>query len=603
MRSDVEPGGALEPSVSVRLKGGAEVPTAGWRRQELARALSDAARLPGVDAEAVAWLNRKVADESFNLVVAGQFKRGKSSVINALLADCLLPVGVVPLTSVVTVVRSGPAAKGRVEFLDGRSQELPREELANYVTEKGNPRNGKGVRQVTIEHPSAWLADGVQLIDTPGIGSVYEHNSDVTQRYLPQADAVLLIASVDQPVSRAELDFLGSIRQYAGKIFCLLNKIDYLPPEELAEALTFSREAIRTALGADVPVLPVSARSALESRLARRVTSATSGFPELEQALERFMANEKRRVWIHSVARSLLRILAHARFALELEAKVLSTPLVHIEGKLAAFATKKRELERALVEYQVLMESGARALIKDQIEPALEEFKKGEQARICALVGEWFEKSHAFSAKNLDRMLEARTREEIRSAYDDWLLREDSVTSAAFESLCERFWSEMQASTDELVRYSGELFSVKFDTVRDVSRWSPDSGFYYKFWYEPPGLATLSSSLVSLLPRFLSGWLVLRRRKARALELVEIQAGRLRYDFEQRVQKSVQDARKRMVRRIEATLAGIEAAIENGVAAQRHGAEQMSVATAHIKTTGQALASIEARVRAVDMTE
>jgi GTPase SAR1 family protein len=598
MRSDVEPGGALDPSVTVRLKGGAEVPTAGWRRQELARALSDAARLPGVDAEAVAWLNRKVADESFNLVVAGQFKRGKSSVINALLADCLLPVGVVPLTSVVTVVQSGPAVKGRVEFLDGRSQELPREELANYVTEKGNPRNGKGVRQVMIEHPSAWLADGVQLIDTPGIGSVYEHNSDVTQRYLPQADAVLLIASVDQPVSRAELDFLGRIRQYAGKIFCLLNKIDYLPPEELAEALTFSREAIRTALGTGVPVFPVSARSALESRLAQRVTSATSGFPEFEQALERFVANEKRRVWIHSVARSLLRILAHARFAVELEAKVLSTPLVQIEEKLAAFAAKKRELERALVEYQVLMESGARALINDQIEPALEEFKKGEQARICALVGEWFEESHALSAKNLDRMLEARIREEIRSAYDDWLLREDSVASAAFESLCERFWSEMQASTDELVRYSGELFSVKFDFVRDVSRWSPDSGFYYKFWYEPPGLATLSSSLVSLLPRFLSGRLVLRRRKAGALELVEIQAGRLRYDFEQRVQKSVQDARKRMVRRIEATLAGIEAAIENGVAAQRRGAEQVSAGMARINLANEAISSIEARVRA-----
>jgi GTP-binding protein EngB required for normal cell division len=568
------------------------------RQIQLAQALGDAAALPGIDAEAVTWLEQKLTDQAFNLVVAGQFKRGKSSVINSLLGERLLPVGVIPLTSVVTLIRFGGSARAHVELLDGRSQELPLEALADFVTERGNPKNAKGVRQVIIEHPSTWLADGVRLIDTPGIGSVYQHNTDVTQEYLPQADAVLLVASVDQPLSRAELEFLSSIRQYAGKVFCLLNKIDYVQKEELSEAVSFAREAIYSALEAEVPIFPISARLALDSKLAQGTSSADSGFPEFERALQRFMTDERRAVWIESVARSLLRILAHARFALQLEAKILGTPLAEIEDKLAAYEAKKREFGRALGDYQVLMDSGARALIRDEIEPALEKFKMGERVRICALVEEWFEASRGLSARKLDVVLEQRTKREIRAGYDSWLARQDLAASAAFEKLCGRFWAEMQASVDQLVRYSSELFEVRFEAVRDDSRWSPESGFYYKFWYEPSGLATLSSSLLAILPRFVSAKLIVRRWRAQALELVEVQAGRLRYDFEQRVQKSAQDARRRMVRRIEATLAGIEAAIEGATTARRRGAEHVSAGMARINLANEAISSIEARVRA-----
>ncbi len=579
---------ALEPSSS-----------ASSMRAQLAQALRDAAALRGIDGEAVAWLDRKLADQSFNLVVAGQFKRGKSSVINGLLGDRLLPVGVIPLTSVVTLIRSGTVAQARVEFLDGRTEELSLEALGDFVTERGNPKNAKGVRQVIIQHPSAWLADGVQLIDTPGIGSVYQHNTDVTQQYLPQADAVLLIASVDQPLSHAELEFLGSIRQYAGKVFCLLNKIDYVRTDELAEAVRFAEGTIRSALKTEVPIFAVSARLALDSKLANGESSRESGFPDFERALQRFMTDERRVVWIHSVARSLLRIVAQARFALELEAKILTTPLGQIEDKLAAYEVKQGEFQRALGDYQVLMDSGARALVKDEIEPALEQFKIGERERVCALVDAWSAESSALSVRKLDALLEHRTKGEIRSAYDRWLAREDVAASAAFEKLCGRFWAEMQSSVDELVRYSSELFSVRFEAVPDDSRWSPESGFYYKFWYEPPGLATLASTLVAILPRVLARKVIQRRWRTRARELVELQAGRLRYDFEQRVQKSAQDARGRMVRRIQATLAGIEAAIQGATTTRRQGAAQVAAGMPRIELANEAISSIETRVRAV----
>jgi hypothetical protein len=147
------------------------------------------------------------------------------------------------------------------------------------------------------------------------------------------------------------------------------------------------------------------------------------------------------------------------------------------------------------------------------------------------------------------------------------------------------------------MRYSSELFGVTFEAGCTESRWNPDSGFYYKFWYEPTGLATLSSALVTMLPRFLSAKLVLRRRKAVAVDLVDMQAGRLHYDFEQRVLNSAQDARRKMVRRIEAALVGIDTAIANGVAAHRQGEAEVTAALARSAQIEQDVGFIEARVR------
>lgn len=138
-------------------------------------------------------LKEKIETNAFNLVVVGQFKRGKTSLINALLGAPLLPVAVVPLTSIVTIIKYGDALRVIVRFNDGRVSEIKQESLPEYVTEKGNPKNEKDVSEVVITYPSAYLKGGVRLIDTPGVGSIYQHNTDVAYRYLPKSDAVLFL--------------------------------------------------------------------------------------------------------------------------------------------------------------------------------------------------------------------------------------------------------------------------------------------------------------------------------------------------------------------------------------------------------------------------
>ena len=117
-------------------------------------------------------LREKIQNNAFNLVVLGQFKRGKTSLINALLGAEMLPVAIVPLTSIATILKYGEALRIKVYLADGAVKEIRHESLHEYVTEKGNPKNEKNVQEVVITYPSPYLKDGVRLIDTPGVNAM-----------------------------------------------------------------------------------------------------------------------------------------------------------------------------------------------------------------------------------------------------------------------------------------------------------------------------------------------------------------------------------------------------------------------------------------------
>ncbi|MFQ3573851.1 MAG: dynamin family protein, partial [Thermodesulfovibrionales bacterium] len=212
-------------------------------------------------------LKQKLMDNTFNLVVLGQFKRGKTSLINALLGADILPMAVIPLTSIVTVIKYGEDVVVKVFFNNNDIKEIKSEELYQYITEKGNPKNIKDVREVVVTYPSDYLKDGVRLIDTPGVGSIYQHNTDVAYEYIPKCDAAVFVLSVDQPMSKAEIDFLKDVREYSQKVFFLLNKADYLTESEIKEAMDFTRDALKDLIGTDVRIIPISAKLALQGRL------------------------------------------------------------------------------------------------------------------------------------------------------------------------------------------------------------------------------------------------------------------------------------------------------------------------------------------------
>src|SRR6266508_2154540 len=163
----------------------------------------------------------------------------------------VLPAGVLPLTAVPTVLERGEPVC-RVTFTDGHTEEHDLGAVAEFVTEEHNPGNRLGVQRVVVRLHAPLLDEGVRLVDTPGVGSVLEHNTRATDAYLPSLDAAILVTSADPPISRGERAFLGRVAEQAVRLFVVLNKADYLSGEELRRTVEFTGRVV----GEVVPAWP-----------------------------------------------------------------------------------------------------------------------------------------------------------------------------------------------------------------------------------------------------------------------------------------------------------------------------------------------------------
>lgn len=308
-------------------------------------------------------LCNRFSEGRFHLAVLGQFKRGKSTLLNALTGEAILPVGVVPLTAAPTFLQYGETAKISVRYQGGR----PADEftgasttersayLAGFVTEKGNPQNKLGIAEVQVDLPASILSGGVVLIDTPGIGSTYRHNTTATLNFLQQCDAALFLVSADPPITEVELEFLRQVREKVPRLFFVLNKIDYLDEGELEEALDFYKRVLADEAGwnSDFPVFCVSARNGLKARQAEDHGRWTScGMAHLESFLVDYLAREKFNALADAVSRRALEFIEAVLMEAGIALQALELPQQELEDKITVFeqSLKRAESERRLIQ-------------------------------------------------------------------------------------------------------------------------------------------------------------------------------------------------------------------------------------------------------------
>jgi GTP-binding protein EngB required for normal cell division len=214
------------------------------------------------DREQLAALLDRLDAARLRVLVVGEAKRGKSTLVNALLGRDVLPSGVTPLTAVTTTVRYGDDEQAEVWFLDGHDEKHPLAALPDLVTERGNPGNRRGIAGVTVYVAAPVLADGVELADTPGAGSVFEWDTQAARAALRSMDAAVFVLTADPPVSASERDLLEQVGRLSVTTFAVLNKADHLDEPGLAEAVEFTRRVLGEA-GHPGPVYPMSARAAV----------------------------------------------------------------------------------------------------------------------------------------------------------------------------------------------------------------------------------------------------------------------------------------------------------------------------------------------------
>ena len=211
------------------------------REQELLERLSAALGRVGTDVDADDLRRFAEAREQlaglFLLVIAGEFNSGKSSFINALLGERVLPEGVTPTTDRINLLRHGPETSEhlREAFLLERT------------------------------HPADLLRE-LNIVDTPGTNAIIRQHEELTRDFVPRSDLVLFVTSADRPFTESERAFLEQIREWGKKVVFVINKMDILRPADREEVLAYVRTNATNLLGETPQTFGVSARQALESR-------------------------------------------------------------------------------------------------------------------------------------------------------------------------------------------------------------------------------------------------------------------------------------------------------------------------------------------------
>lgn len=350
----------------------------------------------------------RLAEDRFNLVVVGQFSRGKTSLMNAMLGVDRLPTSVLPLTSVITSVSYGDRERVLIHWdWWSYTTEIALHELPQYVTQEGNPGNQRRVRCAEVQLPVELLRLGFYFIDTPGVGSAITANTATTSEFLPEADAVIFVTSFESPLAESELKFLDQVRQHVRKIFLVVNKRDLVPAEQQEAVISFVEARLKDILEQSRPrVYSISARDALNAKQSADTERLRhSGLPDLEADLLEFLQKDKAREFLRRVADRASAIIS--RLSVQFEA---IQRLAEDDEKVKAFEADldkrlkvlRQEHQRISRELKIRLGLDLRRHFEADLEQPVMEFKAALEQQVRRHLD-----SHDIYTDSLESLLDA----------------------------------------------------------------------------------------------------------------------------------------------------------------------------------------------------
>ncbi len=294
-------------------------------------------------------LATRVSEGRFYVACVGQFKRGKSTLINALIGQSILPTGFVPVTTVPTVVRFGNRTKARIRTREGAWKDIPVSDLKQYVTEELNPENQKGVQGAEVFVSSLLLSSGLCIVDTPGLGSVFTGNTAATRAFIPHIDAALLVVGADPPLAGEELSLVEAVGKQVQGLILVLNKADRTTDAEREAASKFIRQLLHKRLQREVsPVFEVSAQERVENRGPER------DWRKLVHALQRLVDDSGRELVFAACERGLERLSEQLLAIIAEQRDALRRPIEESERRVTVMKQTIAEAERSMHELSFL---------------------------------------------------------------------------------------------------------------------------------------------------------------------------------------------------------------------------------------------------------
>jgi small GTP-binding protein len=297
----------------------------------------------------------KLDQERFSLVVLGEFNHGKSTFVNALLGEAILPTGITPTTAVLTHLTQGKAVGATLVFESGARRPIQLAALGEWLTVEGlapketaigaakRAEEGTALHHVEITHPAAILDDQLTVIDTPGVNDINEQRAEITYGYVPRADAAVFLLDATQILTASERQFLEEriLRSARDRLIFVIAKADLLDAAELEETVVFARRHL-SAIVAEPAIFPVSAKRALAG------DSDGGGMTALVAHLGTTVGQERRKLLLDHALADAGRLSTFIRQSLGMRRRSLELPLAELEQRIARAKERLQQGKKVL---------------------------------------------------------------------------------------------------------------------------------------------------------------------------------------------------------------------------------------------------------------
>jgi ribosome biogenesis GTPase A len=504
----------------------------------------------------------RCATRRFHVAVLGEFKRGKSTLVNALVGSEVLPTGVVPVTTVATEVHldgGGPAAL--VVFDDGSRREVPPDELGRYVSEQGNPANRLGVRRVEVHVETPLPGAGVVLVDTPGVASVSDRQSDAAAAALADSDGWVVVLSVDSPLSHRERDLVAAVAGRGGRVFVVVNKCDHVTPAQTEELGAYLAPHLTALLGRRPHLYFMSARRALDAAIGGAGLPAPRdpGFDRFRLDLETFLSEELGAARDRAAAAELSRLTTDLSEAVAIERAAVAMDLAVLQERLDQFTSAAADVRVEFAHDQLVLAHEV-AQIGTDVRAALAHGTAAALELAWPLVTESVAGLHG---RALDRGLDDAVARALTRAFEP--LRHAAETTA------DTRWRESVARSAERLRRrvlslraaAASLFEVHLPDVPLPTVGGETERFSYLFVQVRSPASSVARTLRTMLPGERARRGVMRDARKRMASELDKHAGRAASDLVQRLDAAARRFASGMNGELEHTVATILAAAVN----------------------------------------
>lgn len=296
-----------------------------------------------VAAEAVEKAVHQFRGANFQIAIFGKAKRGKSTLINAMLGrqdDLVAPIDKLPASSAITRIAWAGKEAATVRFRNGATETIPYERIREFVTEEFNPENTKQVEFVDVTGPFPELDHDLTLIDTPGAGSIHEYHDALLYAFIPQADAVIFLVTARMPIDQEEMELLAKVKAAdIKKIFFVVNRVDESSDSDVADAIEHNRQLLRQA------GISVEAIYRISAKLAFRGDVSHSGLAQLLGEVRGYLAANKAEVLSERFTSRVTTIAREVLSSLSVELASSAKSIDELNTELETLQTKKRSIE------------------------------------------------------------------------------------------------------------------------------------------------------------------------------------------------------------------------------------------------------------------